>query len=148
MEVAMPQTNEKRFFLKKQDRLFSKIQIEYLFKHAKHFTEFPIRFSYCVIMNENRFWFDKDNKENQAMLCMFTASKRNFKRANKRNQCKRLMREAYRLNRTELLSSIEGKNIKVFISLNYIGKEILSFIEVETALKKLMQKCMANINRE
>jgi hypothetical protein len=58
------------------------------------------------------------------------------------------MREAYRLNRTELLSSIEGKNIKVFISLNYIGKEILSFIEVETALKKLMQKCLANINRE
>ena len=148
MEESTANNTHMRFTLKKQDRIHSKIQIEYLFKHAKHYTEFPVRFSFCVIQNDNKFWVDKNNLENQSMMCMFIASKRNFKRANKRNSCKRLMREAYRLNRLELHAAAKKKNIKVFISLNYIGKEILSFDEVELSIKKLLHKCLLQITRE
>lgn len=137
-----------KYELKKHHRLYSQIQIDYLFKHAKHLTEYPIRLSYCIVEPTNRLWFDKTGHENKPILCMFTAPKRTFKRANKRNKCKRLMKEAYRLKRHKFETTLEEKNTKLFVALHFIGKEISSFQEVEKSVTKLLQKCVDQLNHE
>jgi ribonuclease P protein component len=71
-------------------------------------------------------------------------SKRYFKKAVDRNQIKRWLREAVRLNRLELLLAVEssGRNLDLFIL--YTGKMLPDFAHcqqlVQAAFQRLMKK--------
>ncbi len=62
---------------------------------------------------------------------LFSVSKRNFKKASDRNVLKRRMREAFRLNKSQL--SIKSGLQIAYI---YIGNEILEFEEIQ---KKMIE---------
>ena len=68
-------------------------------------------------------------------------SAKNFKRAVDRNRIKRLTREAYRLQKSELRQKIGANNIQMNLFFIYIGKELPLYDEVYkktgTILKKL-----------
>ena len=70
----------------------------------------------------------------------FAVAKRNFKSAVTRNKIKRLMREAYRLQKQEI--QVHNKTFTLLFL--YIGKEIASFKTIDKAvlgaLKKLPHK--------
>lgn len=70
----------------------------------------------------------------------FAVAKRNFKRAVTRNKIKRLMREAYRLQKQEI--QVHDKTFTLLFL--YIGKDIASFKTIDKAvlgaLKKLPHK--------
>lgn len=68
----------------------------------------------------------------------FTASKKNFKRAVHRNRIKRLLRNAYRLNKHIIYNTNTNKQLALFII--YIGKELPEYNTLETAMKKGLQK--------
>ena len=69
----------------------------------------------------------------------FAVAKRNFKRAVTRNKIKRLMREAYRLQKQEI--QVHDKTFTLLFL--YIGKDVASFKAIDKAvvgaLKKLPQ---------
>ena len=69
----------------------------------------------------------------------FAVAKRNFKSAVTRNKIKRLMREAYRLQKQE----IQGRQKTFTLLFLYIGKDVASFKAIDKAvvgaLKKLPQ---------
>ena len=67
----------------------------------------------------------------------FAVAKRNFKSAVTRNKIKRLMREAYRLQKQE----IQGQNKKTFTLLFlYIGKDVASFKTIDKAVLGALKK--------
>lgn len=66
---------------------------------------------------------------------MVSVPKRHFKRAVKRNYLKRLVREAFRLNR-HLLG--EGAEADVFFV--YLGKETMDYAAIESSVRSLLEE--------
>lgn len=119
----------KRFGLPQSERLKSRKQIDRLFAGGKGFSVFPIRVAYV---------FSKAEESGAKMGV--TASKRNFKRATDRNRVKRLLREAYRLQKEDLQTALQAKGISSAVFFLYTGKTIASFQEIRTAMAKCLKR--------
>jgi ribonuclease P protein component len=80
-----------RYRFTKEDRLKSRKAIESLFAQGKSFSIFPFR----VV------WKHAGTAQ-PSLQAGFTAGSKHFKKAVERNRIRRLMREAYRLQKAEL----------------------------------------------
>ncbi len=122
-----------RFTYTKQEKLKKRTLLKELFENGKARTVFPIRMIYLK----------KEHLGDFPIQASVSVSKRNFKRAVDRNRIKRLMREAYRLNKHFLYENLENKYIIMFI---YLSKKEESFPYIEKKFKQLMQSFLDKIN--
>lgn len=122
----------KQFTLKKAERLKRRKIIEQLFSEGRAVTAFPIRVQYKMV-----------DQLTVPLQAGFSVSSRNFKRAVDRNRVKRLMREAYRLQKLPLEQALQTKEQQLALFLIYTGKELPVYAlvkeKVEVVLKKLLQ---------
>lgn len=77
-----------------------------------------------------------------------TVPKKIFKRAVNRNLIKRLMREAIRLNKHDLLSTIQTLGININIMLIFHGKTIPTQSELTEKIIALLQRLENKLNDE
>ncbi|HEX2606460.1 MAG TPA: ribonuclease P protein component [Flavisolibacter sp.] len=118
----------KPFALPATERLKSRKQIDGLFARGKSFGQFPLRVIYSL------------EKEEQGKVQMgVTASKKHFKKAVDRNRIKRLLREAYRLQKTELKEWAEKEGWAVCVFFIYTDKEIAPYSTVYQAMGRCLQ---------
>jgi ribonuclease P protein component len=120
----------KRFGFGKKEKLKSRKQIEDLFLNGQRFAQFPIRVTYQFV----------PTADEGLVQVGVTASKRYFKKAVDRNRIKRLLREAYRLQKSELVEAVKQKRIKVFVFFMYTDKTIASFLIIKEAMNKTLMK--------
>jgi ribonuclease P protein component len=123
------------FTLHKEERLCSRKIIEELFTSGESFLSYPLK----VVFTKT------DESSPSPVQAAFTASKRNFKRAVKRNLLKRRMREAYRLNKELLCAQIRQKELHLAIMFVFIGKDIAEYPAIEKAMILAFKKVMAKI---
>lgn len=121
--------------LPKQQRLKSKKVIERLFVEGKPINAFPLKLIYLKTL------LPEDVPFQVAVI----APKKNFKAAVKRNRIKRLLREAYRLNKRLIFNNTEGQYALVIL---YLGKEMPSFLQIETKTKIVLSKLLKQISNE
>lgn len=113
------------FSFPKKEKLKSKQLIDQLFSEGKAVTAFPLRMVY--LQTE----FD----DNAQFKTGVSVSKRNFKKAVDRNRIKRLLREAYRLNKTEHFNNILSSYALMIL---YLGKDGTDFANVNDKMKQLL----------
>jgi ribonuclease P protein component len=119
----------KRLGFPKAERLKSRKQIDFLFAEGKAFSVFPIRVIYRV-----------SAAEKGSLQVGVSASKRHFKKAVDRNRIKRLLREAYRLQKEELVLQIREANTCGHVFFIYTDKTIADFETVKTVMAKCLQR--------
>jgi ribonuclease P protein component len=123
------------FTLHKDERLCSQKTIEDLFTSGESFLAYPLK----VVFLKTEL------PQPYPVQAAFTASKRNFKRAVKRNILKRRMREAYRLNKPNLYGELAPKELRLAIMFVYIGKDIAEYKTIEKAMISAFKKLIAKI---
>ena len=119
----------KQFTLGKEERLKSRKQIEQLFSEGKKFTLAPFRIYYS---------FNKD--KNIPLQFGAGVSSKIFKKAVDRNRVKRLIREAYRLQKIMLLEKLAEQNTQLNLFFIYTGKELPEYKEVYEKTRKVLDK--------
>jgi ribonuclease P protein component len=116
------------FTIKKNERLKSHKLIEHLFSKGKSFSVFPVK-----------ALFDFTDLHSDVPLQAGVAvSKKNFKKAVDRNRIKRLLREAYRLQKNELQLKLEGDNKQLAIFFIYTGKELPVINDLKDKIKVIL----------
>lgn len=120
---------ENRYTLAKEERLSWKRYIDLLFAEGKSFIAFPLRVVYLAV----------DDRPEAPVSMLVSVSKKKFKRAVKRNQIKRQVREAYRMRKPELIDGLPDPSKKLLVAFLYIDKELHSFQEMEKAMAKAVR---------
>ena len=115
------------FTYPQQEKLKSKKLIEKLFTEGKSVSAYPLRMVYLPT----------SHNEDVLAKTGVSVSKRNFKKAPDRNRIKRLLREAYRLNKAEYFNNLTEQHAFMIL---YIGKEKPTFVQVETKMKQVFEK--------
>ena len=123
--------------LHKVERLDKKKIIEKMFAGgSRSFSVFPLRVVYLPV----------EELEAVASI-LISVSKRRFKRAVKRNRVKRQIREAYRVNKHELLNILVERKCRLAIAFIYLSDQLVesSIIEdrMRIALVRITEKMAA-----
>lgn len=132
--------------LPKRERLHLKKHIDELFAQGKGFVAYPLRVMYQTIPPSESREGTETAPTARAMM-MVSVGKRYFRRANKRNRVKRLIREAYRLNKHLWIEHLEREGLYGRIALMFVGKELPEYKDIERAVLKAFTR-LTDPNRE
>ncbi len=118
----------------KKEKLKSKTLIDQLFVEGRSVSAFPLR----LVFLPTNF------KDDVIIKTGVSVSKRNFKHAVDRNRIKRLLREAYRLNKAAYFNNITTQYAFMIL---YIGKKEPTFNEIELKTKQLFEKFIKTVSK-
>lgn len=111
----------------KVEKLKSQKQIELLFSEGKSVAVYPLRLVFAKL----------PDTEETGLKIGVSASKKYFKKATQRNRIKRLLREAYRLNKTLLWNNQAGFYVMMLM---YQSREEISYSELQQKTIQLFEK--------
>ena len=124
-----------RYGFGKIEKLKSRKQIETLFRAGKSFSVFLLRVTWHLLKEE----------QDAPVKAGVTVGKKHFKKAVDRNRIKRLLREAYRLQKEPLLQAAEASGKRLHLFIQYNGKQLPQFLEIRVAMEKLLRSLLTKI---
>ena len=104
---------KQRYTFKKEEKLKSRKTIEQLFRDGRSFSVFPFRVLWKFT-----------GTSVAPVQTGFAVSSKHFKKAVDRNRIKRLMREAYRLQKNDLQNLLKQQQKQLAIFIIYVGNEM------------------------
>lgn len=126
-----------QFTFTKQEKLTGETVVTELFLKGASFIAYPIR----VV------WTATKTEDAPSLRVLMSVPKKKLKHAVDRNRVKRLLREAYRLQKQDLSAMVAEQGLQVRMAFVWIPNEVLDYPKVEKkvldALSK-MQKLLTN----
>ena len=143
----------KIFTYQKADKLKSRKQTQYLFAKGQSMNAFPIKLIYTIESEEqlntvlpNPYLNLAEIKENGQLQAGVGAPSRTFRKAVLRNKVKRLLREAYRLEKPTFIASKPFQGFRVNLFFLYTDAIILSQAEIQEKIKQLLARLIEKLN--
>ena len=121
----------------KKYSLKSKIEIDRLFESGNKISSYP----FTVFLRKT-----EDDKGITPFKIVFSAPKRTFRKAVKRNRIKRIMRESIRLNKNKLEEYLITQEIRVNMFLIYSASEELEHSIMTKKTIKLFDKIIKQLD--
>lgn len=142
----------------KSERLCSTFHKEKLFSEGKRLFVFPFGITYIVERKNNPVFsshqkIDEAADNNQITgfgkpcKILISAPKKLFKKAVIRNKVKRLVREAFRKNKTLLYSFLEENQLNCLLSVVYSSETILPYSKIEEKMMAGLKALRADISK-
>jgi ribonuclease P protein component len=126
-------SNNTSFRFGKNEKLKSKKAIDALFAKKQRFLQMPFSVFY-------QFGPMETQHAGVPVHAGVSVSARLFKHAVDRNRIKRLMREAYRLQKNELAAALLEKQLHLTVFFLHIDRNQLAFDNAMGTMKKVLQK--------
>ncbi len=127
----------KVFTYKKQDKLKSRKQTQHLFSKGQSINAFPIKLIYTIEIMEPDA--SKGMTESNGILqAGVGAPSRTFRKAVQRNRVKRLLREAYRLEKPNFMGQVSLTNKRLNLFFLYTDVVVLTQLEIQHKLKEAL----------
>lgn len=125
---------------KKEERLCSHVLIDKLFHNGSSFVVYPFRVVYLPL--------SLDEAPASPVQVIISVSKRRFKHAHDRNSLKRLMREVYRKQKSQILyPQVQLQSLNLLLAIQYVAKDIMSYDELNVKLEKALSKLVDEISK-
>ena len=118
----------------KKEKLKSHKLFTQLFEEGKSISNYPLKLMYIPAQHKE-----------VALKTGVTVPKRNFKSAVQRNRIKRLLREAYRLNKAMVFNNTDVNFAFLFL---YLGREMPSFEQLDQRMKLVLNKFKVKIDEK
>lgn len=120
------------------EHLKSSKEIQHLFEgKSASITSYPLRLVYGPM---------QEQRGNYPVQVGFTVPKRRYKKAVDRNRIKRLMREAFRLNKQLLLDGLPAAAPQYAWMILYTGQEEMPYRRIERKMKKVMYSFLTEVS--
>jgi ribonuclease P protein component len=123
-------TSTKRNTFRKPEKICSQKQIDSLFAQRKSISNGLFRLIYL----------ESDTSTKTPVQLLIAVPKKNLRHAVDRNRMKRLIREAYRLNKHELVDFYSRYGKRCDIALIFSGKQCITQAETLAAIKGLLNR--------
>lgn len=115
--------------LPKSERLRSLGAVRRLFSDGRSGFVYPFR--YMIFAEESA---------SPSVEVLFSVPKRYHKRANKRNLLRRRTKEAYRLNKSQIVDVATARGKALDIAIIYSVKERVPYKTIENAVRRILQE--------
>lgn len=112
-----------------REKLKSRTLLKDLFGQGRSLSVYPIK-----------AWWLELPAGSKPLLTGVGVSARNFRKAVDRNRIKRLLREAYRLQKQGLTESLQANKKSIAVFFLYIGRDLPAYEQVRTAMAATLQK--------
>ena len=129
--------NKQRYTLTRDERLKSRKKIEQLFREGKSFSIFPFRILWMNTAAPAPF-----------LQTGFAVSSKYFKKAVDRNRVKRLMREAYRLQKNIVNGKLKEQHQQLAVFFIYVGNELPEYQTVFDKTGAVLKRLIKIINEK
>ena len=123
-----------KFTYQKKDKLKSRKQMQFLFSKGTAITMHPIRLLYTIEKEEAGIF------SNGLLQAGVGAPSRQFRKAVQRNKVKRLLREGYRLEKSNFTNSINLTNTRLNLFFLYVDANVQTQQQIQATIKLLLQK--------
>jgi ribonuclease P protein component len=120
-----------RMFFHKSERLYLKKDIDKLFADGQSFVSYPLR---ITCLSDTR-----DASPVSDISIFISVPKKRIRHAVHRNRMKRLIREAFRLNKKESSDLCKQKGTQLHIAFIYICNEIKTYADIEKSMLKALK---------
>ena len=132
------------FTYQKKDKLKSRKQTQHLFSTGQAINVFPIRLIYTIEpMASNA----ESASATSVLQAGVGAPSRTFRKAVQRNRVKRLLREAYRLEKPNFISQAALNNKRVNLFFLYTDALVLTQVEIQGKLKEALSILVSKLNK-
>ncbi|MDD2243194.1 MAG: ribonuclease P protein component [Dysgonamonadaceae bacterium] len=118
------------FTLTKKERITGKNKIDNLFTNGKSFLKYPLKIVYIECESDSEY----------PASILISVPKKRLKLAFKRNKIKRLIREAYRLNKNTIVNDLLCSEKQINIAFVYVKDDLTDYETIERSMRKVLNE--------